>query len=61
MLDLVSYTKLLSEESTENYLCYVQATIESGPGGNLVWRYGEWTEMDEGTKYIKNLACEITT
>lgn len=36
------------------------AIVDNGPGGNLVWRYGEWTETDVGTKYIKNLACEIT-
>jgi len=37
------------------------ATVDSGPGGNLVWRYGDWNEMEEGTKYIKNLACEIVS
>jgi hypothetical protein len=35
------------------------ATVETGPGGNLVWRYGEWAQTEAGTKYIKNLACEI--
>lgn len=34
------------------------AVLDEG-GGHLVWRYGEWTEVEAGAKRIKNLACEI--
>jgi hypothetical protein len=37
------------------------ATIDVGHGGTLVWRYGDWTETERGTQYIKNVACEFTT
>lgn len=35
------------------------ATVEGGRGGRLVWRYGDWTEVEDGTQYIKNIACEV--
>jgi len=33
--------------------------VEGGQGGDLVWRYGEWTETEGGSQYIKNIACEV--
>lgn len=33
--------------------------MEGGQGGDLVWRYGEWTETEGGSQYIKNIACEV--
>ena len=39
--------------------CWTQATVEGGSGGRLVWRYGDWTENEGGSQYIKNIACEV--
>jgi len=37
----------------------LQATVEGGRGGRLVWRYGDWTENEGGSQHIKNIACEV--
>jgi len=37
----------------------LQATVEGGRGGRLLWRYGEWAELEDGSQYIKNIACEV--
>ncbi|ESO00168.1 hypothetical protein HELRODRAFT_192619 [Helobdella robusta] len=35
------------------------SAILANGGGDLVWRYGEWAEVQSGEQRIKNLACEI--
>jgi len=37
----------------------LQATVVGDRGGRLVWRYGEWTEAENGEQYVKNIACEV--
>jgi len=34
------------------------AVIKNG-GGTLVWRYGEWAQVEAGTKHVENIACQI--
>ena len=33
--------------------------MEGGAVDGLIWRYGEWTENEGGSQYIKNIACEV--
>ena len=33
--------------------------MDGSRGGRLIWRYGEWTESENGRQYIKNIACEV--
>ena len=36
----------------------LQATVEGGRGGGLIWRYDDWAENEGGSQFIKNIACE---
>ena len=37
---------------------YSSAIMVNG-GGQLVWRYGAWTEVEAGSQRVRHLACEI--
>ena len=56
---IVTEARLISRTEVTSDGFGLQATVEGGRGGRLVWRYGDWTEVEDGTQYIKNIACEV--